>query len=402
MKIKKIEFENRNGQKLAARLDIPLGQKPDAIALFAHCFTCSKNLNAVTNISRGLTAKGIEVLRFDFTGLGESEGEFAETNFSSNVNDLIDASEYLAREHQAPKILIGHSLGAAAVLAAAKDISAVEAVVTIGAPFQPSHVSHLFGENLDEIKSRGEAKVNIGGRPFKVKEQFLENLESTNSAEYISKLRKALLIMHSPQDNIVGIENAASIYKAAKHPKSFISLYGADHLLTNKRDSIYAGDVISTWVKRYIDMPTKKIPDTDQQVIVRTGAEGYTSDIKAREHTLVADEPESVGGADLGPTPYDLLLSGLGACTGMTLRMYADRKKWDLKEVRVHLSHSKIHKDDCDTCDTKESKIDKIERIIEVEGNLTDDQKQRLSEIADKCPVHKTLHSEIHIETRLL
>jgi len=401
MKIERIVFENRSGQKLAARLDHPLGQRIVAFAVFAHCFTCSKNLSAVAHISRALASRGIGVLRFDFTGLGQSEGEFADTNFSTNIRDLVDAADYLAREHRPPKILIGHSLGGAAVLAAAKEIESVEAIATIGAPFQPSHVTHLFGERTEEIETKGEAKVDIGGRPFTVKRQFLEDVAATNTVAYIGKFRKALLILHSPQDNIVGIENAANIYQAAKHPKSFISLDGADHLLTDKQDSIYVGEVISTWVKRYVDRQQESLPDTDRQVVSRTGAKGYTTDLKIREHVLVADEPESVGGADLGPTPYDFLLSGLGACTGMTLRMYADFKKWDLKEVRVHLSHSKIHKDDCEACDAKASKIDRIERVLEVEGDLTDPQRQRLLEIADKCPVHRTLHSDIRIDTRL-
>lgn len=401
MKTKKVIFENQNGQKLAARLDMPIGRRAVAFALFAHCFTCSKNLNAVTHISRAMASKGIAVLRFDFTGLGESEGEFADTNFSSNIQDLVDAASYLKREYRSPRILVGHSLGGAAVIAAARVIESTEAIATIGAPFQPAHVSHLFGEQTEEIKSRGEAKIDIGGRPFMVKRQFLEDVAATNTETYIGTLRKALLILHSPGDNIVGIENAAKIYQAARHPKSFISLAGADHLLTDRKDSAYVGEVISTWAKRYIAGPEPTQPDTERQVVVRTGAKGYTTDLKAGKHVLIADEPESVGGADLGPTPYDLLLSSLGACTGMTLRMYADFKEYALKEVVVHLDHEKVHKKDCEACTEKGSKMDRIERVVELKGDLSDRQRQRLLEIADKCPVHKTLDSKIRIETRL-
>lgn len=375
--------------------------EPLAFAVFAHCFTCTKNLSAISNISRALTQKGVAVLRFDFTGLGDSEGDFSDTNFSSNVDDIIAASEFLTGHYVAPQIFIGHSLGAAAVLLAAGKIDSVKSVATIGAPFDPAHIKHLLKNGIEEINVSGKAIVSIGGRPFEIKKQFLDDLLNLEPESAIHKLNKALLILHSPQDNTVSIENAAQIYKAAKHPKSFISLDNADHLLTNKKDSLYAGEIISTWAKKYIDPAEKESSMAVKGVLVRTGENGFTTEIKAGNHSLLADEPVSAGGNNLGPTPYDLLASALGACTAMTLRMYADRKKIDLKEIKVHLLHSKIYADDCAGCDNTSSKIDSIERIIELQGNFTDETKQRLLEIADKCPVHKTLLSDIKINTSL-
>ena len=380
---------------------MPVDNKPVAYALFAHCFTCTKNLSAVKNISRALTNNSIAVLRFDFTGLGESEGDFADTNFSSNIEDLIAASKFLEKEYQAPQILIGHSLGGAAALRASLKLNKLKAVVVIGAPFDPVHINNLLQNDLKTIKEKGNAMVSIGGRPFEIKKQFLDDILNSQSGNRISELNKALLILHSPQDNIVSIDNAAKIYKAANHPKSFVTLDGADHLLSNKNDSLYAGKIISTWVEKYLELIEKKPIETEKQVVVRIGESGFTTEIKTGSHIFLADEPDSVGGNDLGPTPYDLLLSGLGACTAMTLRMYADRKKIPLNEIRVHLQHSKTHSQDCNDCENPTAKIDHIERIIELEGNLTAEEENRLLEIADKCPVHKTLLSEIKIITRL-
>ena len=401
MRTTKQSFLNAAGQTLQAKIDLPSNGAPLAYALFAHCFTCNKNLNAVTNISRALTGKGIAVLRFDFTGLGESEGEFADTNFTTNVEDLVLAAQFLTAEYEAPQILIGHSLGGAAVLMAAQHLPEVKAVVTIGAPANPAHVKHHLEENLEEITTAGEATVSLGGRPFKIKKQFVEDLNAVNMQRVIHDLRKALLVMHAPHDQTVGIENAAEIYSAALHPKSFITLDGADHLLMQKADSSYAGLMIAAWVARYVDLSSAKALDTDAHVAVATGEDGYTTEVVAGKHRLWADEPASVGGADLGPSPYGLLLSSLGACTSMTLRMYADRKKWPLKGVTVHLDHEKRYADDCEDCENPKSKLDHIDRTIELDGPLDDEQKERLLQIADKCPVHKTLHSEIIVKTAL-
>lgn len=396
----RIKFPNANGQQLAAKLDMPLGKRPKAYALFAHCFTCSANLNAVRNISLGLTQAGIAVFRFDFTGLGQSEGSFAETNFSTNLADLVAAAEYLKTEWEAPSLLMGHSLGGAAALAVARQLSEVEAVVTIGSPADPEHVLHLLDEQEEEIVAKGEATVHIGGRPFRLKKQFIDDLKNT-SKDHIRTLGKSLLVMHSPQDQVVGIENAATIYELARHPKSFISLDGADHLMSQKEDATYVGQVVAGWASRYLTLNEPEALVTDKEVGVRTGAEGYTTEIKAGGHTLFADEPEDVGGLDLGPSPYGLLAAALGACTSMTLRMYADRKKWDLQEVRVHLNHAKDYLADSEHSEDAKSKIDVFEREIELEGKLDHDQRQRLLEIADRCPVHRTLHGDIHVRTHL-
>ena len=401
MNIQKISFTNALGDILAARLDLPVGTHPKAFALFAHCFTCNKNLSAIRNISRALTQSGIAVLRFDFTGLGESEGDFADTNFSSNVDDLVQAAMFLKENYESPQVLIGHSLGGAAVLIASQHIDSVKAVATIGAPYNPAHVKKHLHESSDEIEQAGEAVVSIGGRPFKIKKQFLNDLQSIDVKKIIPKMKKALLVMHSPQDAIVGIENAAEIYQAALHPKSFVSLDGADHLLSDSNDSQYVGQMIASWASRYIQIKEEEPLETEHQVVVQTGEKGYTTKVKAGKHFLLADEPVSVGGADLGPSPYNLLAAALGTCTAMTLRMYADRKKWPLESVNVHVSHSKVHKEDCEACEDNAAKLDLLERVIEVAGPLDEQQKIKLKEIANKCPVHRTLNSEIAVKTSL-
>lgn len=386
---------------MSARLQLPPAGEPAVMAIFAHCFTCSKDLNAVVSISRSLIEYNIGVLRFDFTGLGESEGDFSETSFTSNVDDLIAAAAFLEAEYRAPAILIGHSLGGAAVLMAAREIDTTEAVVTIGAPADPEHVTRLIGDQLEQIEEKGQAMASIGGRPFPITREFLQDLRNRSPEKVIRELKIPLLIMHSPQDTIVNIENARRIYDAAMHPKSFISLDGADHLLTSRDDSMYAGRVIAAWAFRYVDMKAgSSALESEREVVTRTGDEGFVTEIKAGRHILLADEPEAVGGSDLGHTPYDFLTSALGTCTGMTLRMYADRKKWPLEEVRVHLSHDKVHETDCEQCEEKNNKLDLIQREIEIIGDLDESQRKRLLEIADKCPVHRTLHGNIQVETR--
>lgn len=401
MKSRKLSFKNRQGDQLYAKLDLPIDTRPSVAAIFAHCFTCNSNFKAVRNISLALTQQGIAVLRFDFTGLGQSEGEFSETNFSSNVEDLMEAAEFLEEILVAPQILIGHSLGGAAVLMAGLKIPSVKAVATIGAPAEPIHVKHLISEGEEEIANRGQATVNIGGRPFTIKKQFLDDLQNI-AKDHIGMLKKALLVLHSPQDEIVGIENAEIIYRAAVHPKSYISLDGADHMLSKEEDSLYVGQVIASWAVRYLQFSGKKPLQTKKQLITRTGSEGYLTEIQVGPHHMLSDEPESVGGSNLGPTPYGYLGAALGSCTGMTLKMYADRKKWDLEEVNVHVSHSKAHASDCGECDTKNKKIDVFEREIEILGNLDEAQIKRLLEIADRCPVHRTLHEQVEVRTRLI
>lgn len=401
MKSNKFEFQNQEGISLSGRIDFPLDKQPTAFAIFAHCFTCNKNLLAVKNISRALTDKGFAVMLFDFTGLGASDGNFTDTNFSSNIADLMSAAEYLKSEYIAPKILIGHSLGGAAALFAAKAIESIEAVVTIGAPFDPKHVTHLLEDKIDEIEAKGKAKVNIGGRPFVVSMQFIKDLENRKAADVAKALRKPLLIMHSPQDATVGIKNAANIYTSAHHPKSFISLDGADHLLSQKADSKYAGYMIAAWVEKYIEIEKTEVLKGKSKVIARTNYGSFTTELKAGNHHLTADEPDSVGGLDLGPTPYDLLSSALAACTSMTIQMYAKRKEWPIDSVIVHVNHEKDYAEDCENCEGAGSKIDRFKRSIEFIGELEEQQIKRLLEIADKCPVHKSLHSEVRIITQL-
>ncbi len=404
MSRQRIKIPNADGLDLGARLDLPPDGKATAFALFAHCFTCTKNIKAISHISDALIQVGVAVLRFDFTGLGESEGEFADTNFSSNVADLVAASEWLGEHHEAPAILIGHSLGGTAVLRAAATIPSARAVATIGAPADPAHVSHLIDSSREEIESTGEAVVRLGGRPFRIKKQFLDDLQGQALPDAIADLRRALLIFHSPIDNTVGIDNASAIYAAAKHPKSFVSLDRADHLLSDESDARYVGSVIGAWARKYIDVPVPETPidHHEDEVVVHTGPAGYRTDIRAGSHGLVADEPADVGGTDLGPSPYDYLLTALGSCTSMTLRMYADRKKWPLEGVTIRLKHGRIHAEDCETCETQEGRVDLIERTISLEGSLTEAQRSRLLEIADRCPVHRTLSGEIRIESTLL
>jgi putative redox protein len=357
-------------------------------------------LRAVGAISRALNRHGIGVLRFDFTGLGESEGDFADTNFSSNVDDLVVAADFLTERYEAPRILVGHSLGGAAVLQAAHRLDSVQAVSTIAAPYDPEHVTQHLEDAVEDIEKTGEARITLAGRTFTIRKQFLDDLAATKMEETIATLDRALLIFHSPVDQTVGVGNAARIFQAAKHPKSYISLDDADHLLTEPSDAEYVGVVLGAWAEKYVDRAASSDEHMEGQVVTRTG-EAYRTEIQAGRHTQVSDEPEDVGGEDAGPSPYDYLLSALGSCTGMTLRMYADRKDWPLDETIVRLSHDKIHAEDCAHCETEEGRVDHIEREIEVQGNLSAEQRERLLEIANKCPVHRTLHSEISVKSSL-
>ena len=406
----KVTFTGAQGDTLVARLDLPVGP-PTAYALWAHCFSCTKDIFAASRVADGLTRHGIGVLRFDFTGLGASDGDFANTNFSSNVGDLIAASDYLRETLAAPKILIGHSLGGAAVLVAAGKVPEALAVCTIGAPADPAHVAELFQDKREEIEAKGEAEVLLAGRPFRIQKQFLEDIESQKLENHIATLKKALLVFHSPVDATVGIDNAALIFAAAKHPKSFVSLDDADHLLSRKADAAYVADVIAAWVDRYLG-PEKNQKETgaeapagaaDGAVVVSetgTGKFANTISIGAR-HSLTADEPATHGGGDTGPTPYDLLLAALGACKSMTMRMYADHKGYPMDRAIVTLRHDKIHAEDCAECETGKGRVDRIETEIEILGDMDTETRQKIAAIAEKCPVHKSLKSEVLIESRL-
>lgn len=399
-----IRFPGSLGTALAARLDSPPG-RPLAYALFAHCFTCSKETLAAARISRALTARGIAVLRFDFTGLGGSEGEFANTNFSSNVGDLVAAAQWLGEHHEAPGILIGHSLGGAAVLAAAGSIPESAAVATIAAPADPVHVRRLFEPSAQNIERDGEARVVLADRAFTIRKQFLEDLAEHNMQQRIASLRKALLILHSPRDGVVDIDNATRIFVAAKHPKSFVSLDTADHLLTRKEDADYVVDVLAAWAGRYVggSAETRETPaEPPGTVSVTETRDGkFMQEVRVGAHRFIADEPASYGGGDAGPSPYDLLVAALGACTAMTVRLYSDAKQLPLERVAVRLTHDKVHATDCAECETRDGKIDRIEREIELIGSLDEAQRARLVEIANRCPVHRTLQSEVWMPTRL-
>lgn len=402
MRTEKLEFTGATGATLAARLDSP-DTPPRAYALFAHCFTCTKDIFAASRIAQALADSGIAVMRFDFTGLGSSEGEFANTNFTSNVGDLLAAVAYLRETREAPKLLIGHSLGGAAILAAAGEVPEAQAVATVGAPYDPGHVAHLFKDSAEEIAAKGEAEVLLVGRPFRIQKQFLDDIQNQNQHKRIDSLRKALLVFHSPVDDTVGIDNAGLIFGAAKHPKSFVSLDKADHLLSKRADAEYVATVLAAWSSRYVATDAPAVaevkPVTGAVVVQETGWGKFQQAISAGPHRLLADEPESYGGKDTGPSPYDLLLAGLGACTVMTVRLYADRKKWPLEKTHAVLRHEKIHAEDCADCETRDGRIDHITRELHFYGDLDGEQRAKLLEISEKCPVHRTLHSEIKIDT---
>lgn len=401
---RRITFPGSSGAALAARFDLP-ATPPKAYALFAHCFTCSKDVVAASGIAAALTAHGIGVLRFDFTGLGASDGEFANTDFSSNLGDLIAAADWLRQEHRAPQLLVGHSLGGAAVIAAAASIPEVRAVATISAPADAAHVTKLFAGDIEAIEATGRATVSIAGRPFTIRREFLHDIEQHSIEERAGALRRALLIVHSPVDSIVGIENAARLFTAAKHPKSFVSLDGADHLLTARDHAAYAASMIATWADRYLvdEHPALPVPSRSAPVIVaETGLGTFLNHVVVGNHRLLADEPVDIGGFDAGPSPYDFLAAGLGACTSMTLRLYAERKGMPVRQIAVEVSHDKIHAEDLDECvEGDGTRIDQFRRVITLDGDLDDDARASLARIAERCPVHRTLEQRAQIVTTL-
>lgn len=392
-----VEFTNDDGVRLEGELHWP-ATRVRAYAIFAHCFTCTRRSKAAVTIARALNRAGFAVLTFDFTGLGGSAGEFAETNFTTNVGDVVAAAAWLEAEHAAPQLLIGHSLGGTAALAAAARVPSCAAVATLAAPARAAHVKHLLGDDLEALERDGVATVSIGERPFRLKRQFIDDVERQSVPERLRELRAAVLVMHAPLDRIVSIDNASEIFTHAVHPKSFVSLDDADHLLSRTADAEYAAGVLAAWAARYIAAPAE--PDDATGAIARTDNEGFTTDVAAGRHALVADEPESAGGADLGPSPYELLAAALATCTSMTLQMYARQKQWPLIEASVRVAHDRIHAEDCANCETTEGRVDRLTRTVTLTGDLDDEQRTRLLEIADRCPVHRTLTGEIVIETR--
>ncbi len=405
----KITFPNGRGQELAARLELP-DAPPAAYAVFAHCFTCSKDVAAASRVSRALRDRGFGVLRFDFTGLGNSDGDFANTNFSSNVADLVAAAEHLRATRGVPALLVGHSLGGAAVLAAAGRIPGVRAVATIAAPSDPAHVLHLLRDDLDAVEADGSAEIELAGRRFRIEKHFVEDLREQTFGEAVRALDAALLVLHSPTDEVVSIDHARRLYELARHPKSFVALDGADHLLTRREDSQFVADVLSVWARRYLEEPgtapaAAPAPPAELEPgeVRVTSLDGpFRQTVRAGRHAWIADEPASVGGADSGPTPYDELLAALGTCTSMTLAMYARRKGWPLEGVDVRLRHDREHSRDCEDCPEKDARIDVLSADLALRGPLDDEQRARLLEIAHRCPVHRTLMGEKRIDLRLV
>ena len=400
---KLLKFRNRDQLDLSAALHTPKMGEPIAYALFAHCFTCTKSINAAVVIADTLAKRGIATLRFDFTGLGGSKGDFSDSNFSTNINDLVDAANFLEAEFAAPQLLVGHSLGGTAILAASAQIESAKAVVSIGSPADPEHILHLLAEHLNELEYSGSAEIKLAGRPFEFKQDFVDDVR-IHDIDYRG-LRKALMVMHSPSDDTVSVDEASKIYAQALHPKSFVSLDQADHLLSKKGDSRYAADVLASWAMRYIDANDQPQSNSaaiahDVSVSAQT-KQGFLCDINASGHQLVADEPLSVGGSNLGPSPYDLLGSALATCTAMTLNMYARHKKIELNQVDVSVDHRRIHAEDCVDCEKVDGKVDVFDRSIHLSGTLSPEQEARMLQIADRCPVHKTLENEIKINTEL-
>lgn len=397
----KLEIVNKNGNKLSAVLELPANQKPHSYAIFAHCFTCNSTLEPVRNISRTLTNYGFGVVRFDFMGLGRSEGEFAESHFSGNVSDLVLVSDYLGEHFKAPSLLVGHSLGGAAAIVAASRLENIEAVATIGAPASVSHAKRLFAGQVN-LERNEPVEVTIEGRQFKIDAEFIKDFDKTDLLAVVKALRKPLLIMHAPLDKSVGIENARELYHAAFHPKNFISLDGADHLLTHSKDSQYVGNMIGTWAQRYFGAAENEMLDTKgEQLVAHLNVEDdkFTTLMQTRRHSLIADEPESFGGDDLGPAPYDFLSAALASCSVLTVKLYAERKGWDLQEVYAYTTYSQKHSDDLMLDVEKPGNIDHMSKKIKLVGNLTEEQRSRLTAIAAKCPVHKTLTGNMVIET---
>ncbi|WP_241507244.1 bifunctional alpha/beta hydrolase/OsmC family protein [Aquimarina sediminis] len=401
----KLKIKNRKGYELHALLELPVNQKPNRYAIFSHCFTCSSNMTAVRNITRTLTNYGFGVVRFDFTGLGRSQGEFTESYFSANVNDIIDVHQYIKNNYDAPELLIGHSLGGSASIMAASRIDDIKAVVSIGAPSDVEHTKKQFLSAIDDVNFHGETEVNIGGRPFAINSEFVEDFTNTDLLSVTKNLKKPILILHSPQDKIVNADHAHRLFIAAFHPKSFVSLDGADHLLNNSDDSIYVGNVIGAWVERYFEKRKNIMlePEGEQLVAHLDLTENnFTTQMQTREHSMIADEPGSIGGDNFGPGPYNYLVAAIASCTAMTVKLYAERKQWNLKEIYVYISHSRKHTDELQGDFEKMGRIDHIHKKLKFIGDLTQEQKEKLKHIASRCPVHKTVESEVLFDSQLI
>jgi uncharacterized OsmC-like protein/pimeloyl-ACP methyl ester carboxylesterase len=406
---KPVRFTGADGTPRSGRLHLPAG-RPRAWALFAHCFACVEDLRPALRIAECIAERGIGVLRFDFTGLGAGDEEDAQDAAPAcNVDDLVAAADFLADNQEAPQVLVGHSLGGAAAIAAAHRLQvrsgAVRAVATLGAPAGSAHIARLLRAEREEVEQVGEGEVELEGKPFWIKAELLRDLERPSLVDTLPAMRTAFLFCHAPRDAVVPVEHARLLFDAAKHPKSFLSLDESDHLLSRPDDAAYAGTVIGAWASRYVQPSAQADAEerVENQVVVRGGAEGLAQDIRAGHHRLRADEPVAYGGQDTGPGPYDLLLAALGSCSAMTVKLYAARKGWPVEAVTVTLDHERRHVDDCRECeDEPPRKLDHIDKGVTIEGELSTDQLDRLVEISDRCPVHRTLQSEIRIATRRL
>jgi len=383
------EFLNRNGHRLSGSLEMPEGI-PRGWALFAHCFTCGKNNLAAVRIARTLASVGIGVLRFDFTGLGGSEGNFADASFSLNVQDLVSAASAMEAAGMPPRLLIGHSLGGSAMLAAADRIAGAHAIATIAAPFDVAQVLPLLDPaGLARLQSGGLALVQVVGRPMAVGKVFVDDLRTHDPGARIAALRRPLLLFHAPQDRTVDIENATRIFLAARHPKSFVSLDDADHLLSKREDAEQVARLIATWAARYLPEPPAGRPVAADAEAEETGLGKFQLALRSGGSRWLADEPETVGGLGSGPTPYNLLSSALAACTTMTLRHYADSKGWPVTRIRTAVNHHK---------DKGFAPPDVFSRRVSIEGAVTEAQRTQLLEMAQRCPVHRTLEGGARFE----
>lgn len=398
---RKYDFVATAGHKLAGTISMPVG-KPRATAIFAHCFTCTRASLAATRISRALADRGIAVLRFDFTGLGESEGDFAQAGFARSVDDLLAAANFLGETIAPPALLIGHSLGGAAALVAASRMDSLKALVTLGAPSDAVNILKSIKGDLAAIERDGEGDVTIAGRPFRIRAAFLAEAREASVVKAVAALRIPVLFAHAPHDAIVSIDHAAILFQAAKHPKSFLSLENADHLLTQPADSAWAADIISAWTARHLPIALSETLDVDTSVRVVSAQPGFAVEVTARQHRWRADEPPAIGGSDTGPTPYDLLLGALGACTAMTMRMVATRENINVDSIAIALGHDRNHARDCDHCSEPSARIEAIQRRIKIVGEMSEAQRQRLTDVASKCPVHRTLTGTVHIHDTIV